>query len=45
VVLQIALGVAALMLVVPLWLGILHQAGAVLLLAAATLFAWRVRRL
>lgn len=45
VLLQIALGVAALMLVVPLWLGILHQAGAVLLLAAATLFAWRVRRL
>lgn len=45
VVLQILLGIAALMLVVPLWLGILHQAGAVLLLAAATLFAWRVRRL
>jgi cytochrome c oxidase assembly protein subunit 15 len=45
VLLQIALGVAALMLVVPLWLGLLHQAGAVLLLAAATVFAWRVRRL
>jgi cytochrome c oxidase assembly protein subunit 15 len=29
---------------VPLWLGILHQAGAVFLLAAATAFAWRVRR-
>jgi heme a synthase len=41
---QIALGIATLMLVVPLWLGILHQLGAVLLLAAATLFAWRVRR-
>mgnify|MGYP001809750714 CR=1 FL=1 len=44
VVLQIVLGIAALMLVVPLWLGLLHQAGAVFLLAAATLFAWRVRR-
>jgi len=44
VVLQILLGIAALMLVVPLWLGLLHQAGAVFLLAAATLFAWRVRR-
>ncbi len=44
VLLQALLGVAALMLVVPLWLGILHQAGAVLLLAATTLFAWRVRR-
>lgn len=41
---QIVLGIATLMLVVPLWLGILHQLGAVLLLAAATLFAWRVRR-
>ncbi|MDB5472178.1 MAG: heme synthase [Caulobacter sp.] len=45
VLLQVLLGVATLMLVVPLWLGVLHQAGAVLLLAAATLFAWRVRRL
>ncbi|MDO9335882.1 MAG: COX15/CtaA family protein [Caulobacter sp.] len=45
VLLQVLLGIAALMLVVPLWLGVLHQAGAVLLLAAATLFAWRVRRL
>ena len=42
---QGALGVAALMAGVPLWLGILHQAGAVALLAAATAFAWRVRRL
>jgi len=30
---------------VPLWLGILHQAGAVALLAVSTGFAWRVRRL
>lgn len=44
VALQVLLGIAALMMVVPLWLGLLHQAGAVLLLAAATLFAWRVRR-
>jgi cytochrome c oxidase assembly protein subunit 15 len=44
VVLQILLGIAALIMVVPLWLGLLHQAGAVFLLAAATLFAWRVRR-
>ncbi|HYE47907.1 MAG TPA: COX15/CtaA family protein [Caulobacter sp.] len=44
VALQIMLGIAALILVVPLWLGLLHQAGAVFLLAAATLFVWRVRR-
>ena len=43
--LQAALGVSALMAGVPLWLGILHQAGAVALLAVATGFAWRVRRL
>jgi cytochrome c oxidase assembly protein subunit 15 len=29
---------------VPLWLGILHQLGAAILLATATAFAWRVRR-
>ncbi|MBI1407626.1 MAG: heme A synthase [Caulobacter sp.] len=44
VALQVILGISALMAVVPLWLGILHQAGAVVLLAAATVFAWRVRR-
>jgi cytochrome c oxidase assembly protein subunit 15 len=33
--LQFALGVATLLLVVPVWLGALHQAGALLLLAAA----------
>jgi len=42
---QAALGVATLMTGVPLWLGILHQLGAVALLAVATVFAWRVRRL
>ena len=30
---------------VPVWLGILHQAGAVGVLAVATAFAWRVRRI
>ena len=29
---------------VPIALGVLHQAGAALLLATATAFAWRVRR-
>ena len=43
-VMQAVLGIATLMAGVPLWLGILHQAGAVFLLAAATAFAWRVRR-
>ncbi len=43
--LQAVLGVATLMAGVPLWLGILHQLGAVALLAVATAFAWRVRRL
>ena len=42
---QAALGVATLMAGVPLWLGILHQLGAVALLAVATGLAWRVRRL
>jgi cytochrome c oxidase assembly protein subunit 15 len=42
---QVILGIATLMAGVPLWLGILHQSGAVLLLAAATVFAWRVRRI
>jgi cytochrome c oxidase assembly protein subunit 15 len=41
---QAVLGIATLMAGVPLSLGILHQAGAVFLLAAATAFAWRVRR-
>jgi cytochrome c oxidase assembly protein subunit 15 len=41
---QAALGVATLMMAAPLWLSILHQLGAALLLALATAFAWRVRR-
>ncbi|HRD27212.1 MAG TPA: COX15/CtaA family protein [Caulobacter sp.] len=45
VLLQALLGIATLMAGVPLWLGILHQLGAVALLATATAFAWRVRRL
>ena len=42
---QAALGVATLMMVAPLWLSILHQLGAALLLALATAFAWRARRI
>ncbi|MDO8297073.1 MAG: COX15/CtaA family protein [Caulobacter sp.] len=41
---QAVLGIATLMAGVPLGLGILHQLGAVALLATATAFAWRVRR-
>ena len=33
--LQVGLGIAALLLVVPVWLGALHQAGAIVLLTAA----------
>lgn len=44
VVLQASLGVWTLMAAVPITLGVLHQAGAAVLLAAATAFAWRVRR-
>jgi cytochrome c oxidase assembly protein subunit 15 len=33
--LQVSLGIAALLLVVPVWLGALHQAGAIALLTAA----------
>lgn len=42
--LQAALGVATLMNATPLWLGALHQAGAALVLAAATVNLWLVRR-
>ncbi|MDB5440292.1 MAG: heme synthase [Caulobacteraceae bacterium] len=45
VVVQAALGIATLMMVVPLWLALLHQLGAVAVLTLATVFAWRVRRL
>jgi cytochrome c oxidase assembly protein subunit 15 len=44
VTLQAALGIWTLMASVPVVLGVLHQAGAALLLATATAFAWRVRR-
>ena len=42
--LQALLGVATLMNATPLWLGALHQAGAVLVLTAATVNLWLVRR-
>jgi len=41
---QAGLGVATLMNAVPLSLGVLHQAGAVVVLAAATYGAWSMRR-
>ena len=41
---QFALGVATLVNAVPLTLGILHQAGAALVLAAVTVLLWRARR-
>jgi len=43
-VLQACLGVATLMLRVPLPLALIHQAGAAILLALATALMWRVRR-
>ena len=42
--LQALLGIATLMHATPLWLGALHQAGAALVLAAATVNLWLVRR-
>jgi len=42
--LQAVLGVWTLMAGVPVALGVLHQAGAAVLLAVVTAFAWRVRR-
>lgn len=42
--LQALLGIATLMSATPLWLGALHQAGAALVLAAATANLWLVRR-
>jgi cytochrome c oxidase assembly protein subunit 15 len=44
VALQAGLGIWTLMTSVPIALGVLHQAGAALLLATVTVFAWRVRR-
>ncbi|OIQ63435.1 heme A synthase [mine drainage metagenome] len=45
VVLQACLGVATLMTHVPILLGMAHQVMAALVLALATTFTWRVRRL
>jgi cytochrome c oxidase assembly protein subunit 15 len=42
---QATIGIATLMSGVPVWLGVLHQLGAVVVLAVATGFAWRVRRM
>jgi cytochrome c oxidase assembly protein subunit 15 len=42
--LQAALGVLTLVHAVPLWLGVLHQTGAAIVLAAATVNLWLVRR-
>jgi heme a synthase len=42
--LQALLGIATLMNATPLWLGALHQAGAALVLGAATVNLWLVRR-
>lgn len=41
---QAGLGIATLMTGVPLWLAILHQAGAVLVLTLSVVLAWRARR-
>jgi cytochrome c oxidase assembly protein subunit 15 len=45
VVLQAALGIATLLLVVPIWLAALHQAGAILVLTAAIWAHYRLRPL
>ena len=42
--LQVVFGIATLMMVVPLWMGIVHQFMAAVVLGLATAFAWRVRR-
>lgn len=44
VLIQAILGIVTLMSHVPLWLGVLHQITAALVLALATAFCWRVRR-
>ena len=41
---QAGLGIATLMLGVPLWLGVLHQAGAAVVLGVATANLWLVMR-
>lgn len=45
VTIQALIGIATLTSGVPVWLGVLHQLGAVLVLMVATAFAWRVRRM
>jgi heme a synthase len=42
--LQAVLGIATLMTHVPVWLGMLHQVTAAVILVVVTAFAWRVRR-
>lgn len=42
---QVLLGIATLMAGTPLWLGILHQLAAAVVLSLAVAFAWRVRRI
>lgn len=44
VVIQALLGIATLMTGVPIWLGVLHQVAAAIVLSLAVAFAWRVRR-
>ena len=44
VLLQAVFGIATLMAQVPVWMGIVHQAGAALVLGTATVLAWRARR-
>jgi cytochrome c oxidase assembly protein subunit 15 len=41
---QVILGIATLMMVAPLWLSILHQINAAVLLATAVALTWRARR-
>jgi len=44
VIVQALLGIATLMAGTPIWLGILHQLTAAVVLTLAVIFAWRVRR-
>jgi len=44
VLVQALLGIATLMTGVPIWLGVLHQLAAALVLSLAVAFAWRARR-
>jgi len=42
--LQVVLGIATLVMVAPLWLSMIHQFLAAIVLGLATAFAWRIRR-